>query len=306
MNQSVIRRELRRGSTGLCFKNKELEAPVYYNRIELRSRHENNDSREMKDENLVKRCGIQTSAEAQGAQKTKPRLAQGADLGRCRGRPGGRLGVLPAYRQLKMKKPGSVQTLTDLGRVRLSRTFFMRDFLHSEIAALHGIANIPDDPDLAIAAGTYLCEELLEPLQTAFGRIAIRSAYRSMAINNLGNERMRAGKSAYNCARDDFAGHIWDRRDKKGRMGATACIVVPAFWDRFQAEGDWQRIAWWIHDHLPYSHLQFFPRYFAFNITWREEPERRIDSFIAPKGCLTRPGMENHEGSHEPLWAGLP
>jgi hypothetical protein len=32
-------------------------------------------------------------------------------------------------------------------------SFFLRDFLHSEIADLHGIPNIPDDPDLAIAAG---------------------------------------------------------------------------------------------------------------------------------------------------------
>lgn len=205
-----------------------------------------------------------------------------------------------------MKKPGSVATLTEFGRVRLSQNFFMRDFLFSEIAAIHGIANIPDDPDLAIAAGTRLCEELLEPLQDAFGRIAIRSAYRSAEINRLGNAMMRAGKSAYNCSADDHAGHVWDRRDGDGCMGATACIVVPSFWDRFRAEGDWQRIAWWIHDHLPYSRLQFFPRYFAFNIAWHERPVRRIDSFIPPKGCLTRPGMENHGGSHAELWAGLP
>lgn len=204
-----------------------------------------------------------------------------------------------------MKKPTSVQTLTEMGRVRLSKNFFLREFLHSEIAVIHGIANIPDDPDLAIAAGTRLCEDLLEPLQDAFGRIAIRSAYRSATINNLGNDLMRAGKNAYNCGRDDFAGHIWDRRDAEGCMGATACIVVPSFWDRFQAPGDWQKMAWWVHDHLPYSHLQFFPRYFAFNIAWHERPKRRIDSFIPPKGCLTKPGMENHAGSHADLWAGI-
>jgi hypothetical protein len=31
-----------------------------------------------------------------------------------------------------------VQTLTELGRVRLSKFFFMRDFLFSDIAAIHG------------------------------------------------------------------------------------------------------------------------------------------------------------------------
>ena len=75
-----------------------------------------------------------------------------------------------------MRKPTSVETLTELGRVRLSKSFFMRDMLHSEIAQIHGLSNIPDDPDLAIEVGTRLCEDLLEPLQDRWGRVAIRSA----------------------------------------------------------------------------------------------------------------------------------
>ena len=70
-----------------------------------------------------------------------------------------------------MRQPRSVRALEDFGRVRLSDSFFMRDFLYSEIAAINGFQNLPDDPDLAIAAGTRLCEELLEPLQQRFGRI---------------------------------------------------------------------------------------------------------------------------------------
>src|SRR3954451_18788346 len=89
--------------------------------------------------------------------------------------------------RVAMRKPFSVRSLEQLGRVRLSSSFFMRDFLHSEIADLHGIPNIPDDPDLAIAAGRCLCEELLEPLQVAFGRLAIRSASRAPAVNAFGN-----------------------------------------------------------------------------------------------------------------------
>jgi len=86
-----------------------------------------------------------------------------------------------------MHKPTSVRSLEQLGRVRLSPSFFMRDFLHSEIAALHELPNIPDDPTLAIAAGRCLCEQLLEPLQSTFGRLAIRSAYRAPAVNAFGN-----------------------------------------------------------------------------------------------------------------------
>ncbi len=66
-----------------------------------------------------------------------------------------------------------------------------------------GFNNGPDNPDLAIAAGTRLCEDLLEPLQDRFGRIAIRSAHRSKEVNGFGNEMQRAGKSGYTCASND-------------------------------------------------------------------------------------------------------
>ena len=49
-----------------------------------------------------------------------------------------------------MRKPASMKALEELGRVRLSEHFFMREMLYSEIANFHGIPNIPDDPDLAI------------------------------------------------------------------------------------------------------------------------------------------------------------
>lgn len=205
-----------------------------------------------------------------------------------------------------MRKPTTVQTLTDFGRVRLSKTFFMRDFLFSDIASVHGLNNVPDNPDLAIAAGTRLCEDLLEPLQDRFGRIAIRSAFRSKEVNGFGNEMQRAGKSGYTCASNEsnYAGHIWDEKDANG-MGATACVVVPGFWDKFQGEGEWMKLAWWIHDHLPYSSLYFFPKYWAFNITWSEKPARTISSYAKPTGRLTAPGMANHDVSHENEWRGI-
>ena len=93
---------------------------------------------------------------------------------------------------MKRRKPGSMRGLEDLGRVRLSPNFYMRDCLYSEIAAFYGIPNIPSDPDLAVAAGSRLCEELLEPLQRTFGRIAIRSAYRAADVTEFGNKRQNS------------------------------------------------------------------------------------------------------------------
>lgn len=199
-----------------------------------------------------------------------------------------------------MRKPASMKALEEFGRVRLSPNFFMRDFLYSEISQFYGIANVPDDPDLAIAAGTRLCEDLLEPLMARFGRLSIRSSYRSPAVNDFGN------KHDLNCSKNEanYAGHIWDRRDAEGRMGATACIIVHALIPYYEATGRWQAMAWWIHDHLPYSHMELFPKYAAFNLSWREQPERRISSFIPPhRGLLTKRGMENFAGTHEAEYA---
>jgi hypothetical protein len=68
-----------------------------------------------------------------------------------------------------VKTPKSVKTLEDFGRIRLSKSFFMRDFLHSEISQVESIPNIPDDPDLAVLAGGSLCKHVLEPLQEKLG-----------------------------------------------------------------------------------------------------------------------------------------
>jgi len=201
-----------------------------------------------------------------------------------------------------MRQPRSVRALEDFGRVRLSDSFFMRDFLYSEIAAINGFENLPDDPDLAIAAGKRLCEDLLEPLQQRFGRISVRSAYRSPEVNGFGNaNKLNCSTNEKNCA-----GHIWDRRDAKGRMGATACVMVNRFIPYYERTGDWEALAWWVHDHLPYSDMEFFPRYAAFNLQWREEPERTIYSFIPPRrGRLTRPGMDNWDGRRETAYAAM-
>lgn len=205
-----------------------------------------------------------------------------------------------------MKKPDSVKNLEELGRVQLSKSFFMREFLYSEISQIEGVQNIPDDPDLAIEAGKNLCEKVLEPIQDALGRISVRSAYRSCEVNKIGNEKK------YNCAKneDNYAGHIWDM--KKGEyMGATACIIVTSFIPYYDRTHDWTALAWWIHDHIKdYASMNFYPKYAAFNITWSENQDypKYIDSYVAnphtgkSSGYLTKQGMDNFTGSHESFY----
>ncbi len=200
-----------------------------------------------------------------------------------------------------MRSPQSVKGLEELGRVRLSNSFFMRDFLYSEISQIEGIPNIPEYPDLAIEAGQSPCQEVLEPIQRALGRISIRSGYRAPAVNAKGAEN----KNQYNCSSNEsnYAHHIWDYRDKDGKLGATACIVVNSFINYYEATGDWQALAWWIHDNVPaYSSLYFFPKLAAVNVRWSPTPEKWIKSYIPPKGTLTSPGEENHNGRHDALY----
>jgi hypothetical protein len=181
------------------------------------------------------------------------------------------------------RPPATVRGLEGLGRTRLSRHFFLRDFLMSEIGMIHGIPNVPTDPDRAIAHGRALCETLLDPLVDTFGHIAIRSGYRAPALNAFGNAQ------GFSCAANDnpIETHIWDHPN---RAAACATIVIPWFADQYAIGRDWRDLAWWLHDHLPCSEIWFFPKLAAFNLTWRPVPLRRIGSYIAPKGLLLRDG----------------
>ena len=173
--------------------------------------------------------------------------------------------------------------LDKLGRIRLSPNFFLREFLHSEISQAENVPNIPHHPEVAVEVGSRLCNEVLEPIQAALGKIHVRSAYRSPEINEIG----ASNKNQYNCSSNErnYAGHIWDYPDKDGHHGATACIVICSYVDYYEESGDWQSLANWIHLNVPaYSAMYFFPKLCAFNISWHENPKRVIKSYIVPKG----------------------
>lgn len=191
-----------------------------------------------------------------------------------------------------MRRPKSMWSLETLGRVRLSKHFYMRDFLFSEINGFHGVPNVPDNPDLTVQNGRQLCSQLLDPLEETFGRVAIRSGYRSAELNRFGNE------NNLNCARNDnpIECHIWDLHAGQDAVSGTS-LVIPWFADQYETGRDWRDLAWWVHDHLPYSEMWFFPKLAAFNLVWRPTPQRTISSYIAPRGMLLRRG----ETPNEPL-----
>lgn len=192
-----------------------------------------------------------------------------------------------------MRRPRTYVSLEALGRERLSKYFFMRNFLNSEIANFYARQNLPEDPELALAAGRMLATELLDPMVETFGPIEIRSGYRSPELNHFGATEVTPQKCSANPK--NYAGHIWDLRDAAGRMGACVSVVVPWFADQYELGRDWSDLAWWVHDHLPYHEMYFFPRLAAFNLTWREEPQRAIYSYVAPRGRLLAAGAKPDE-----------
>lgn len=189
-----------------------------------------------------------------------------------------------------MRTPASMWSLETFGRQRLSPYFFMRDFMYSEISGFHGIPNIPQNPDLVLENGRAFCTSLMDPLEETFGRIAVRSGYRSRALNQYGND------NRLNCARNDnpLECHIWDWGQGEQAV-AGASVVIPWFSDQYDQGRDWRDLAWWMHDHLPYSEIWFFPKLAAFNLVWRPKPWRTISSYIAPRGMLLRTGEDPAE-----------
>lgn len=214
-----------------------------------------------------------------------------------------------------MQKPASIAELTDLGRVRLSEHFFMREMLYSEVANFCGVPNYPDEPDLAIQVGRRLCETILEPLRSAFGHVTVRSAFRSATLNGYGNTLFSAGDTASWCSTNDYnyARHIWDRRDGNGRLGGCATIVLPTYLDHFERSKDWRTLGWWIRDNIPvHDEVIFFDHLCAFNIRWYEGDGDQSISYL-PTGSadtsneelLTRRDMPDFASDHSANYAGV-
>lgn len=178
-------------------------------------------------------------------------------------------------------EPQSYSGLDRLGRIALSDNFHMREFLYSEIAVHYQLRNVPskENIDVAIEAGSKLCSLLLEPLQKQFGRIHVRSGYRSLEVNAAGVEK-------HNCAADNRGFHTWDHPSENNGIGATACISAPRFSQAvLGGTVPYESMAWWVYDNLPeWSHLEFFATAehsdeVCFNIGWLSKPLKTMTTW---------------------------
>ncbi len=210
-----------------------------------------------------------------------------------------------------MKEITTLAELTALGRVRLSEHFFMREMLYSEVGNFYGVANYPEDADLAVQVGTKLCQNLLEPLRAALGHVSIRSAYRSPTLNAYCHRLHEQGVAEAWCVsnEENAAYHIWDRRDQRAHAGATATIVIPAYIAHHEKTREWRPLGWWIRDHLEhYAQVSFFRNLCAFNIRWYEGQTDQSIAYLDPpqRETLTRRGDVSFEGDHRRYYDHVP
>ena len=112
----------------------------------------------------------------------------------------------------------------------------------------------------------------------------------------------------YGCASNErsYAGHIWDRRDAAGQMGATAGIVVPGFAEPVQGPRGLEA-ARLVGARPPALQLDgVLPTRWAFNLQWHEKPLKMIFSHVPEaRGYLTKPGMEGHDADHRAEWESI-
>jgi hypothetical protein len=149
-----------------------------------------------------------------------------------------------------------------LSRVRLSKNFILRDFLFSIDSASLRLTNYPEHPELVIAAGRALCEQLLEPILQRFGRFAITFGYQS-----------REGVEADDPTLSHTAScpHCWDRQTWGNDVYARVDILPFCVED---GETSKQEFAEWIMHNLDVDLLMQWTRSNVFCLTISPRPRR--------------------------------
>ncbi len=128
-----------------------------------------------------------------------------------------------------------------LARVRLSQSFFMRDFLYSDITVEREETNVPIRSELAVIAGRELCRTILEPLAQTFGGLTIVCGYLNPTHCRLN--------------RRDPKVHCWGFLDDNETIVAGASIYLPWFMDQHSLATDGKYLAGWVIQNLPCDHV---------------------------------------------------
>ena len=156
----------------------------------------------------------------------------------------------------------NLQDLEDFGRIRLSKSFLVRDFLYSEAADYFGMSNLPQKPDLMITTGRELCRRILEPLTATFGPLHIHTGYLADEICAITDQPS-----------DPFQ---WDRTEDNDGIGAGAEIFIPGLPEQLINQGAWRSIACWVSEKLPIHQAVFNLERRTITVSWNSRPGRAV------------------------------
>lgn len=160
----------------------------------------------------------------------------------------------------KKSRRKRVEEYEALARTRLSKNFILRDFLFSTESASLGLSNFPERPDLVIAAGRALCENVLEPTLTRFGRFAIIFGYQCRVAIDAEDSSPRTSNP-----------HMWDRRTFGDQPFARVDILPFCVEDGEVSRYDF---AHWMMHELDLDLLMQFKRSNVYCITISPLPRR--------------------------------
>ena len=87
-----------------------------------------------------------------------------------------------------------------------------------------------------------------------------------------------------------------------------ACIVIPYIADLYEKDSTvWRKIAWYIHDQLPYDRMLFHPNLCAINLGWSDLPRKIVQSYIKDGGpAFPKRGEPAFSGDHSKEYGDLP
>lgn len=154
------------------------------------------------------------------------------------------------------------RTYEKLARTRLSKNFILREFLFSTSSASLGITNFPEHPDLVIAAGKALCDQLLEPILQRFGRFAITFGYQS-------REGIEADDPALSPT--SSCPHNWDRQNWGREVYARVDILPFCVEDGEVSKHEYAK---WLMHNLDVDLLMQWTRSNVFCLTISPRPRR--------------------------------
>lgn len=149
---------------------------------------------------------------------------------------------------------------------RLSKNFIMRDFLHTNYNSVAGVCNYPEKPEVVLAAGKALCENILEPIIEKFGKIFITFGYQSRAGIEMADSKIKTKPKG-------SSPHQWDRGTYGNKIYCRVDVLPACVQDGLVSKKEFRD---WIFHNLNLDLIMSWGKSNVFCLTYSEFKPRRV------------------------------